>query len=68
MTVVCPAMAEATSWLTWVPRSGNSGMSTNWMPMAGRGWAPGLVGSAASMADLVGSANALATSRYCGFS
>ena len=62
-TEVLPAMAELTSWLTCVPRSGNSGMSTNWMPMAGRGCIPGFSGSAASMAALVGSAKADATLR-----
>ena len=55
---VFPAIAELTSWLTCVPRSGNSGMSTNWMPSAGRGCTPGFSGSADSMAALVGSANA----------
>ena len=60
-------MAELTSCDTWVPRAGNSGMSTNWMPGAGRGWTPGFCGSAFSMASRVGAANADATLRYSGF-
>jgi hypothetical protein len=43
-------------------------MSMNWIPIAGRGWTPGLRGSAASIACLVGSANAAASFRYAGFS
>ena len=62
-TVSCPAMAPLTYWLTLVPRSGNSGMSTNWMPGAGRGWTPGLSGLAVSMADLVAAAKASALLR-----
>src|ERR1700730_8429976 len=60
-------MAELTYCDTWVARSVNSGMSTNWMPIAGRAWTPGLRGSALSMALRVGSANAAASCRYCGF-
>ena len=59
-TVVLPAITEETSWLILVAKSVNSGMSTNWMPTVGRGWTPGFVGSAPSMAFLVGSANASA--------
>ena len=43
-------------------------MSTNWMPIAGRGWIPGLSGSAVSIADLVGPAKAPACLRYSGLS
>ena len=43
-------MAELTPWETLVPRAANSGMPTNWMPTAGRGWTPGFFGSAFSMA------------------
>src|SRR5882757_11010056 len=49
-TLVCPAMAELISWETWVPRSVNSGMPTNWMPGAGRGCTPGFDGSTVSIA------------------
>jgi len=68
VTVIFPAIAELTSWETCVPRSGNSGMSTNWMPGAGRGWTPGLFGSAPRIAWSVGWANADASCRYAGFS
>src|SRR5215207_9702584 len=61
-------MAELTYCETWVPRSGNSGMSMNWIPMAGRFCTPGFVGSALSMAVLVGSAKAFDSARYAGFS
>src|SRR5690606_23261785 len=67
-TVTSPAIAELTSCDTWVPRSGNSGIPTNWIPSAGRGCTPGLRGSAVSMARFVCSANAPASARYCGFS
>src|SRR6266567_54374 len=60
-------MAELTYCDTWVARSVNSGMSMNWMPIAGRGCTPGLRGSALSIALRVGSANAEACLRYCGF-
>jgi hypothetical protein len=63
-TVVLPAIAALTSWLTLVPRAGNSAMPMNWMPGAGRGWTPGFSGSALSMADLVASANAEEAFRY----
>jgi len=39
-TSVCPAMAELIRCDTWVPRSANSGMSTNWIPIVGRSWVP----------------------------
>src|SRR3954453_18842186 len=63
-TDIWPAIAELTYCDTWVPRSVNSGMSTNWMPIAGRGWTPGLRGSAPERAASVGGANAAATTRY----
>src|SRR6478735_5646541 len=50
-TVPCPAMAELTPCETFVPRAANSGMPTNWIPTAGRGWVPGFLGSAFSMAN-----------------
>jgi hypothetical protein len=49
-TVPWPAMAELTPWETLVPRAANSGMPTNWIPTAGRAWAPGFFGSAFSIA------------------
>src|SRR4051794_11076980 len=62
-TDIWPAIAELTYCDTWVPRSVNSGMSMNWMPIAGRGWTPGLRGSALEMAASVGAANDWATAR-----
>src|SRR5690242_9094631 len=59
-------MAELTYCETWVPRSVNSGMSMNWMPIAGRGCTPGLRGSAPEMAASVGAAKARAWARYSG--
>ena len=67
-STLLPAMALEMSCDTLVPRSVNSGMSTNWIPDRGRGCTPGLAGSASVMAVLVGSANASAASTYCGFS
>src|SRR6266536_6217484 len=45
-TVILAALAELMSCDTLVPRSVNSGMSTNWIPMVGRGCTPGFFGSA----------------------
>jgi hypothetical protein len=45
-TLVLPAITAEMSWETLVPRSGSSGMSTNVIPIVGRGWTPGLTGSA----------------------
>src|SRR5829696_3459269 len=65
-TLFLPAMTAEMSWLTLVPRSVNSGMSTNWMPTVGRGCTPGLTGSADSMAFSVASAKAPAAFLYSG--
>jgi hypothetical protein len=46
-----------------VPKSVNSGMSTNWIPIVGRGCTPGSFGFADWIAARVGFANALATLR-----
>src|SRR5215218_4415139 len=61
-------MAELMSCDTSVPRPGNSGMSTNWMPGAGRGCTPGFNGSADSIAARVGPPKAAASFWYCGIS
>ena len=60
------AMAWLISCDEVVPKSVNSGMSTNWMPGAGRGCTPGFDGLALSIAVRVGWAKADATFRYCG--
>lgn len=57
-------MAALISWETFVPRSVNSGMPTNWMPAVGRSWVPGSSGSAPAMAFLVTAANAPAVFTY----
>lgn len=59
-------MAALISCETLVPRSVNSGMPTNWMPGAGRGWTPGSRGRAPSMAARVTSWKAAASLRYSG--
>jgi hypothetical protein len=46
-------MAELIACDTLVPRSVNSGMSTNWIPIVGRGCTPGLRGSAELIAVCV---------------
>ena len=61
-----PAMAALISCETLVPRSVNSGMPTNWIPAAGRGWVPGFSGLALAMAFSVMSAKAPAALRYSG--
>ena len=43
-TLIRPAIAELTSCETWVPRSGNSGMPMNWMPVPAVAARPGCSG------------------------
>ena len=40
-TEICPAIAALICWLTRVPRSWNSGMARNWMPVYGTGFSVG---------------------------